>query len=155
MGFLAALTGAGGAISSLFSGVTGLVDKVTTTDEERLKAQLEVKRLETAFTLEMAKLEVENAKTQASVITAEVHSTSWMARSWRPILMLTFTFIIAYNHVIAPIFSLTALPLPPEMWATLKLGMGGYIVSRSAEKIAPGVVAAVVDRAGKKYGSKK
>jgi hypothetical protein len=28
------------------------------------------------------------------------------------------------------------LVLPPDMWALLKIGVGGYIVGRSGEKIA-------------------
>jgi len=53
--------------------------------------------------------------------------------------MLTFTYIIAHNYVIAPLFHVTSVPIPVDMWDLLKIGMGGYIVGRSAEKIAPSV----------------
>ena len=82
-----------------------------------------------------------NLDTQRSdVIQAEAKSDSWMASNWRPILMLTFTAIVAMNWLILPVVSwfgphLVPLVLPPDMWALLKIGVGGYIVGRSGEKI--------------------
>jgi hypothetical protein len=54
--------------------------------------------------------------------------------------------IIANNYIIFPYLSLfdatkdgvTQLELPKFMWECLKLGLSGYIVGRSAEKIAKG-----------------
>jgi len=82
-----------------------------------------------------------NLDTQRSdVIQAEAKSDSWMASNWRPVLMLTFTAIVAMNWLILPVVSwfgphLVPLVLPPDMWALLKIGVGGYIVGRSGEKI--------------------
>lgn len=82
-----------------------------------------------------------NLDTQrGEVIQAEAKSDSWMAANWRPILMLTFTAIVAVNWLILPVVSwfgphLVPLVLPPDMWDLLKIGVGGYIVGRSGEKI--------------------
>lgn len=82
-----------------------------------------------------------NLDTQrGEVIQAEAKSDSWMASNWRPILMLTFTAIVAVNWLILPVVSwfgphLVPLVLPPDMWDLLKIGVGGYIVGRSGEKI--------------------
>jgi hypothetical protein len=78
---------------------------------------------------------------QGGVIKAEASSQSWMASNWRPILMLSFTAIIVVNYLVVPIaqwFGVNEVPLvlPPDMWALLKIGVGGYIVGRSGEKIA-------------------
>ncbi len=78
---------------------------------------------------------------QGSVIKAEASSGSWLAANWRPILMLSFTAIIVVNYLVVPIaqwFGVSEAPLilPPDMWALLKIGVGGYIVGRSGEKIA-------------------
>jgi hypothetical protein len=35
-----------------------------------------------------------------------------------------------------------ALAIPPDMWDLLKLGVGGYVMGRSAEKVAPGIISA-------------
>lgn len=81
---------------------------------------------------------------QAGAIESEARSDSWMAANWRPVLMLTFTFIVAMNYAIIPMagwFGAHADPLilPPDMWALLKIGVGGYIVGRSGEKITKAI----------------
>lgn len=58
----------------------------------------------------------------------------WLQKNWRPILMILFAFIIAYNFIISTIFSLDRLDIPQDMWELLKLGMGSYIIGRSVEK---------------------
>lgn len=84
-----------------------------------------------------------SALTQRSLnVRAEINSQSWMARNWRPLTMLVFTFIIANNFVLLPYlqalfgFKMAALVIPPGMWHLLSLGMGGYVFGRTAEKIA-------------------
>ena len=54
--------------------------------------------------------------------------------------MLIFMVIIANNYVLFPYLSMftektTVLELPPMMWKILQIGIGGYIVGRSGEKI--------------------
>ena len=44
-------------------------------------------------------------------------------------------------------------PLPPEGWEMLKMGVGGYVVGRSVEKTAPGIVNAI--SAATKTGASK
>lgn len=85
--------------------------------------------------------ELQQMTTQAGVITAEVNSQSWLARSWRPCLMFSFIALILNNYLLAPYLQAMfgvglQLALPPEMWALLKLGIGGYVVGRSVEKTA-------------------
>lgn len=75
--------------------------------------------------------------------TAEVKSESWMARNWRPSLMLSFTYIIVHTYVFVPLFGLTHVDIPPDMWGLLKLGIGGYVLGRSGEKIVPDVITAI------------
>ena len=38
------------------------------------------------------------------------------------------------NYIVHPWFGLRMLPLPPDMWELLKIGVGGYVVGRSVEK---------------------
>ncbi len=53
--------------------------------------------------------------------------------------MLTFTYVVAHNYIIAPLFSLTPPRSPPDMWELLKLGVGGYITGARVEKsVRPG-----------------
>jgi len=55
--------------------------------------------------------------------------------------MLVFVAIIANNYLLYPYLALfwtkaPMLELPPDLWALLKIGLGGYTVGRSAEKVA-------------------
>jgi hypothetical protein len=101
------------------------------------KAELETKVLELEALSQQ--LDVKNQELRSNVIIAEAQGGSSLQRNWRPMLMLTFGVIIANNYIIAPYlsalfgFSVT-LEIPPDMWGLLKLGVGGYIVGRSAEK---------------------
>lgn len=84
--------------------------------------------------------DLEQIRAQAGVIKAEATGESWLQRNWRPVLMLVITVIVANNYVLFPYMSLftskaTMLDLPPELWNLLKIGVGGYIVGRSAEKV--------------------
>lgn len=79
-------------------------------------------------------------KEAGSIIRAEASSQSWLARNWRPGLMALFGLIIFNNYVLYPYLSLffdkaPMLEVPADMWALLKLGIGGYVVGRSGEKI--------------------
>lgn len=82
----------------------------------------------------------QNQDTQgAQTVRAEIAADSWITRNWRPLLMLLFGGIVANNYVIAPYVQAIAhtsvsLPMPQDLWDLLKIGIGGYIVSRGAEK---------------------
>jgi hypothetical protein len=126
----------GGPIGSLVKEVGGVIDSLSTTKEEKLDAQRKLLSLQQAFQAKVMEVDAIFATERAKVIMAEATSESWLTRNWRPILMLVFTYIIAHNFVIAPIFSLTMVVIPDNMWELLKLGMGGYIFGRSAEYVA-------------------
>jgi|TARA_R110000824_G_scaffold94913_2_gene228605 hypothetical protein len=113
----------GGLVSELGK----VVDNLFTSDEERINAKNQLFKV-----LQEQKLELQRLQTE--VVLAEANG-NWLQRSWRPILMLSFGFIIIYVKFIAPLFSLTIPPLEVEFWSLLKLGIGGYVVGRSGEKI--------------------
>lgn len=132
-----------GAIIEGVKAIAGIVDSVTTTDDERLEKQVELDSLSNDLRVNLAKLEAEFAEVQSRVIIAETQSQSWLARNWRPITMMTFVVIIFHNYIISPMFSMPLTPIVPDMWALLKLGIGGYIGGRTVEKIAPKIVDAI------------
>ena len=105
-----------------------VIDNIFTNDEERLQAKNELTRIIQSKELELQKM-------QTDVIIAEANG-NWLQRSWRPILMLSFGFIVIYVKFVAPLFGLPIPPLENEFWNLLQLGIGGYVVGRSAEKIA-------------------
>ena len=111
--------------------VGNVIDKLFTSEEERIKAKNEVFKVLQEQQLELQKLQTE-------VILAEANG-NWLQRSWRPILMLAFGFIVIYVKFIAPLFNLPIPPLENEFWNLLQLGIGGYVVGRSVEKVASNI----------------
>ena len=116
--------------------VKGVTDLVGQFVEDKDKAN----ELETAIKNKLIGLEQEVVRAQRDTIVAEANSQSFIARNWRPIMMLTFVFIIANNYILFPyvqLFGGTALELeiPDAMWGLLKIGVGGYVMGRSGEKM--------------------
>ena len=73
-----------------------VIDGLFTSDEERLKAKNEVFKVLQEQQLELQKLQTE-------IVLAEANG-NWLQRSWRPILMLAFGFIVIYVKFVAPLF---------------------------------------------------
>ena len=116
--------------------VKGVTDLVGQFVEDKDKAN----ELETQIKNKLLSLEQSVINAQKEVIVAEANSQSFIARNWRPIMMLTFVFIIANNYIFFPylqLFGGTAIELaiPDDMWGLLKIGVGGYVMGRSGEKM--------------------
>lgn len=121
-------------IGTVINGIFSVLDKVLPNPSEAAAAKLKV--LELQQTGELKQLE-----TAASVVISEAQGEGWLQKNWRPITMLTFVFIVANNYIIYPYLSLfwdkaPILPLPDHLWKLLELGITGYILGRSGEKIA-------------------
>ena len=97
--------------------------------DEKAKAEA-MAQMQTAMMQHSAEIE----KAAASVVLAEAKGESWLQRNWRPMLMCLFGYIVAHNYVLVPVLGLTPTPMPDHLWELLKIGIGGYIVSRGAEK---------------------
>jgi hypothetical protein len=76
------------------------------------------------------------------IVLAEAKSEHFLAACWRPILMLTFGALIVARWLgySAPGISEAEVL---KLWDIVQLGLGGYVIGRSAEKIAPQIVAAL------------
>ena len=118
-------------VGKVIDKVFGLVDQVVEDKDERarLKHALESQLAQQDFTVE-----IEEIKAAASIVAAEAQGESWLQRNWRPILMLVFTYIVLHNYVLAPLAGYPPVEIPPNMWHLLQIGVGGYVVGRSAEK---------------------
>lgn len=114
-------------IGPLLTGLLGVVDKAV---EDKDQAAI-IKSRMSEMALSGSLKELESA---ANIIVAEAQGDSWLQRNWRPLLMVMFGTIVANNYIVVPIFNTPAADIPPDMWDLLKLGVGGYVVGRSAEK---------------------
>jgi len=108
------------------------LDKLFTSKEEKIKAESIIKEIIIQKQLELQQM-------QTDIIITEAKG-NWIQRSWRPILMMAFGFIVIYVKFLAPLLGLTIPELEIEFWELLKIGIGGYVVGRSAEKISKNIV---------------
>jgi hypothetical protein len=118
-------------IAGIFKPAAELIDELHTSDDERLQAKSHLLDVQAAAMQRVFDYEKEMIKGQHAIVTAEASSSNWLAASWRPITMLTFLAL-----VVGDTFGMFATPLRDEAWVLLKLGLGGYVVGRSGEKIA-------------------
>ena len=99
------------------------------------KAEAQRKLIETQQAGQFKELEA-----SMQVVVTEAQSEHWLTANWRPITMLSFVAIICNNYIIYPYLSLfwseaPVLQIPPDMWELLKIGLGGYVVGRTSEKL--------------------
>lgn len=81
----------------------------------------------------------------AGIVRAEAASEHWLAACWRPIVMLVFAALIVARWLgwSAPGISEAEVV---KLWSIVELGLGGYVIGRTAEKIAPAIAGAIKGR---------
>jgi hypothetical protein len=112
-----------------------LIDRLWPDQDKKDQAKLAL--------MEMAqKGELAELTGRAEIIKTEAASEHWLAANWRPILMLTFGALI-----VARWFGWAAPNLSEaeylKLWSIVELGIGGYVVGRSVEKIVPSIAGAL------------
>ena len=99
--------------------------------QAKLKADLQTQLLQS---------HTEELKAAASVVEAEAKA-GWFSASWRPLLMYVLIFILVWNYILGPVIKFffhaaITIDLPGDVWTLLQIGLGGYVVGRSAESVA-------------------
>lgn len=113
--------------ASTVEAVGSIVDKVVTNNGEKSQLKNELTSVVLAGLNKVT-------DAQAEVIKTEMKG-NFLQRSWRPIMMLTFGVILVCKW-----FGLTdsdiEISLEVQLLEIVKLGLGGYVVGRSVEKVA-------------------
>ena len=129
-------------VGQLFKPAAELIDAMHTSDEEKLNAKAKLSVIQGNIMSTALQYEAAQFEAKKEIIVAEAKSESWLTRNWRPMVMLA-----CMASVMAYWFGLTPEDVPHltedvimSMFNLVKIGVGGYIVGRSAEKIAPGVL---------------
>lgn len=117
-------------IGGIFKPAADLIDNLHTSDEERLVLQKEMQQIQAQFQGKVLEYETKLMDAQSSIIRAEATSSSWLASNWRPITMLTFLVLVVFDS-----FGILKNELSDQAWLLLQIGLGGYVIGRSGEKM--------------------
>ena len=131
-------------LGTILGPIGSIIDNLHTSDEEKLQAKTGLLAIQANLTEKIFAYEQNLASEQASVIRAEA-GAGWLASNWRPIVMLVFTgLVVAYWFGFSAPNMTEAAVL--SVFGLIKIGLGGYVVGRSAEKIIPAAMGAMRNR---------
>jgi hypothetical protein len=117
-------------IAGIFKPAAELIDELHTSDDERLQAKTHLLDVQAAAMQRVFDYESQALQAKASIVQAEAQSEHWITATWRPITMLTFLTLAVGDSM-----GWLPNPLRDEAWMLLQIGLGGYVVARSGEKI--------------------
>lgn len=124
MSFLKKITGK--LIGDTIDKAGGIVDNLTVSDDEKSEAKAKLTSIVTDSLNSLQEAQAEVLKTELS--------GNWLQRSWRPIVILTFVFLLCVrwlgltnNHI--------DLQLEIKLMDIIELSLGGYVIGRSLEKV--------------------
>jgi len=126
-------------VRGIFRPAADLIDELHTSEDERLARKAQLLDTQALVMDKVLTYEREALRERAEIVKAEAQSDHWLAANWRPIVMLVFCGLAVADSV-----GVLASPLAPEAWVLLQVGITGYVVARSGEKIARGVIQARV-----------
>lgn len=123
--------------------ILGILGKVAGSVADRIfpNPEHELKRIELQQALQAAVLErsSEIERAAAEVVKSEAQGQSWLQRTWRPITMLVFVALIVARWLGWSAPNLGEAEVL-KLWDIVEIGLGGYVIGRSAEKVLPGIV---------------
>ena len=113
-------------IGTIGGKVLDIVDDVVEDKDEANKLKFQIQR-------QLIETKSRELEAQAKIVLAEAQG-SWLQRNWRPLLMVVFAGL-----VVAHWFGFTASNIPESVQNSLlnivMVGVGGYVMGRSAEKV--------------------
>lgn len=120
-----------GAILRVLTGpITDIINKSVKDKDLAAKLNHEIVTL-------MIQSDAEVTRQAGEIIQAEARGDSWLQRSWRPMTMIWFSVLLGlYWFGFAPDYLVEHPEVTQDLMGLLKIGIGGYIVGRSAEKIS-------------------
>jgi len=128
-------------ISSAISPITNLIDNLSTSDEERLKAKNKLQQIKNQFAVDLQNFQTKEIEAKAKIMVAELNQDDNYTKRARPTVLYAGLIIMFVNNVLLPWLSffkglqVPAINLPSEFW----LAWGGiasvYAFGRTKEKL--------------------
>lgn len=117
-------------IAGIFKPAAELIDELHTSEDERLAAKGHLLDVQAAAMQRVFDYEKSTLEAQANIVNSEAGSEHWLTATWRPITMLTMLTLVVGDAMLW-----LPNPLSEDAFMLLQIGLGGYVVGRSAEKI--------------------
>jgi len=115
--------------------LTTLLPKVWDTVDATLQDTDKANELKANIHKALLDYDTKELESAASIITAEAKGESWLQRNWRPVTMLTFLgIIVMFWFGFSPPNATEAIIT--KIFDIVQWGLSGYVVGRSAEKVA-------------------
>ena len=117
-------------LSLLIGPLTTLIERLIPNKEKSDAAKAEMMVI-------MAQAQAKEIDAKAQVVIAEATGESALQRNWRPITMMFFLVLLgSYWFGLAPQYLIDNPAIVSNLFTLLEIGIGGYIVGRSGEKMA-------------------
>ena len=121
-------------ISGIFKPAADLVDSLHTSEEERLDAKSRLLSVQAAVMDSALDYESKALEAKAQIVNSEANSEHWVTATWRPIVMLIFTGLVVARFLGFQAEGMSQTEYD-QLWMLIQIGIGGYIGTRSIEKI--------------------
>ena len=118
-----------GFLGGIFSPAAKLVDKLHTSDAERLELRNALAQIELQVLKETSNLQAKIAEAQAKVAEAEARSESWFVRHYRPMIITSMFVLIMLQS-----FGILKAELPEVFWQIFAAAFGVASVAPSVMK---------------------
>lgn len=129
-------------IGAILTAISPAIKQVTQSLFPDPADALKQSELEQKITMALIERSSDIEQAAAANIKMEAASKHWLAANWRPLMMVTFGGLI-----VARWFGYAAPNISPEeylkLWDIVHMGIGGYTVGRSVEKVAPHIAKAM------------
>lgn len=126
------------AIGGVFKPISDVIDHMTVSGDQKVALQQTVLQGQITAAAQIQQYQQQLLDAQTKIVLAEAQGGSWLQRNWRPMTMITFLVLVVCDS-----FGLLKFRLADQAWSLLQLGLGGYVVGRSVEKVATPVMQAI------------
>lgn len=110
-----------GMIKNLVGEIGGIIGSLSISSKEK-------KELETEVVQTVYRYVGELAAGQTDIVKSETQG-NWLQRSWRPLMMLSFAFVVLLGTIV----DIPFLSDDSKFWNLIETGLGGYVIGRSLE----------------------
>ena len=115
--------------------ITAILPRVLETVDKTVKDEDLAVKIRAQLTTELLANNSAVTKAASEVVMAEAQGESWLQRNWRPMLMVWFALLIGgYWFGFVP--ANMPISVVESLFTLVQIGVGGYVVGRTGEKIA-------------------